>query len=377
MPIKVAILNPTIPPRSISLFSKINNSEDIDLYAVFFSISQKNRRWESAKEVNPTFPYYILNSISVGLRANDYHNTFVSLDIIKYMRQINPDIIILPGWSDITSLVALLWGRVHSKKIIIRTESTARETSWLRSLFLPITKLALTSSDLIIGSSQAAEEYASSLSPKTPHTHIYSSLDTRSFSEAVNKFRKHKRKTLIDLGVSQRHVVYYNGQYIRRKGIRELLEAFSRDELNNVALMLTGYGPLNKLVNQYVDKHNNIYNFNHIPYDVLPKFYSLADIFILPSHEDTWGVVVVEALSAGLPVITTKYVGSSELIDTRRGIVIDDVDERSIAKAIITILNSDLTKMGKRNQAYALRELNYDKIAAQFVAAIQGVVNAN
>jgi glycosyltransferase involved in cell wall biosynthesis len=63
----------------------------------------------------------------------------------------------------------------------------------------------------------------------------------------------------------------------------------------------------------------------------LARFYAAADIFVFPSLEDVWGLVVNEAMCFGLPILASRYAGASQslLADSRVGSVFDpaDIDE--------------------------------------------------
>jgi len=67
----------------------------------------------------------------------------------------------------------------------------------------------------------------------------------------------------------------------------------------------------------------------------LPPFFARADIFVLPSRHDGWGVVVNQALGAGLPCIVTQSVGASEVIrEGFNGLIVPPNDERVLADAM-------------------------------------------
>jgi glycosyltransferase involved in cell wall biosynthesis len=106
------------------------------------------------------------------------------------------------------------------------------------------------------------------------------------------------------------------GQMITRKGVDLLLEAFHRlvSEGQDIRLLLVGReaelpGMLKEIPRDIREKIE--YAGFQAP-ESLPMFFSRADIFVLPSRYDGWGVVVNQALGAGLPVICSDAVGSAE-----------------------------------------------------------------
>ena len=72
------------------------------------------------------------------------------------------------------------------------------------------------------------------------------------------------------------------------------------------------------------------------------QYYLASDIFVLPTREDVWGLVVNEAMACGLPVITTNKCGAGiELIENGvNGMIVKAGDSDSLAKGIETLLNS-------------------------------------
>lgn len=375
--IKVAFLNPNIPPRVISLLNKISTDKSIEVKGFFFAVTQKNRYWDinSNENEKPKFAYKVLKSIVLGYGVNDYQNSFISLNLWNELNIFSPDIVVLPGWSDLSSFIAFFWAKNNRKRVILRSESTIYENSFLRQLLNIVTKFICNNVDYIITSSKRAEDYARTKTKKVRVTTIYSSFDTKNFIYQINKRNSIKMKRKYK--IKQDKVVYFNGQLIKRKGLLPLLEAFTDKQLSHIALVLTGTGNLQTTVEKFSNEYKNIYSFGYQKQNILPDFYSLSSAFILPSYEDTWGLVTVEALSAGLPVIVSKFAGSSELISINNGFLLNSVDKESIIKAVqyITSLPKNKYLDIRRNNKYlSLKKLSYEVVAHQFVQVFKEVL---
>src|SRR5262249_47435280 len=104
------------------------------------------------------------------------------------------------------------------------------------------------------------------------------------------------------------------GQMIRRKGVDLLLTAFDRliTKGHDVRLLLVGWqGDLSDFLPSIspAARCNTIYE-GFQPPEQLANYFAKADVFVLPSRHDGWGVVVNQALAAGLPIITSDAVGA-------------------------------------------------------------------
>jgi glycosyltransferase involved in cell wall biosynthesis len=80
---------------------------------------------------------------------------------------------------------------------------------------------------------------------------------------------------------------------------------------------------------------SNVCFLRHLQRDRLPAIYHAADVFVFPTLDDCWALAVNEAMVAGLPVINSKYAGSSELIsDGVNGWIIDPLDKADLVRGL-------------------------------------------
>lgn len=105
--------------------------------------------------------------------------------------------------------------------------------------------------------------------------------------------------------------------------------------------------------------------------------YRNADVFILPSYSENFGMVIVEALAFCLPVVITKGIGISKKIKKAGAGFMVEKEINQVAEAVLRILNNpDLAKkMGEQGRELVKREFSCDKIAERFIEEYQEVVN--
>ena len=126
----------------------------------------------------------------------------------------------------------------------------------------------------------------------------------------------------------------YVGQLIKRKGLNRLIKVLKSNTFNNAEFTFVGDGPLKKKIKILATKKNINY-FEFLDNSKLNKIYEENDVLILISNFDGWGVVIVEAMSKKLAIISNKEVGASlELIKNKFNGIIIDKDNKSIVKAI-------------------------------------------
>ena len=123
----------------------------------------------------------------------------------------------------------------------------------------------------------------------------------------------------------------YVGRLVEVKNLQLLIHAFNK--LPDFNLTIIGFGPLEEDLKKQAG--NNIIFHGAVDNEKLPRYYKQADVFILPSKSETWGLVVEEALNNGTPVIVSSAVGCREdLVDHSTGLVFETDNEESLISAI-------------------------------------------
>lgn len=130
------------------------------------------------------------------------------------------------------------------------------------------------------------------------------------------------------------------GIYRNQKGIDLLLEAiemFNKRIPNNQAkFKFVGSGELESLVNNTAKKHSNVFNLHYIKYEDMPRVYEESDVYVLPSREEPFGLVLIEAWASGIPVLATKTDGPNDmLVEGKNGWFINEITSTSIYQGLL------------------------------------------
>ena len=145
--------------------------------------------------------------------------------------------------------------------------------------------------------------------------HFTSLKDIDIRKKNVSKEQKDLLKRSLQLKMQK--TVIAVGQFIYRKGFDVLLTAW-KDLDEEYQLIILGGGELEAEYKRYIDKshYHNVTLIGFMSKENVFKYYEASDIFVLPTREDIWGLVINEAMACGLPIITTeKCIAGLECID--------------------------------------------------------------
>jgi rhamnosyl/mannosyltransferase len=160
-------------------------------------------------------------------------------------------------------------------------------------------------------------------------------------------------------------IVLFVGRLVYYKGIEYLIEAIS--QISDASLLIIGIGPLEiKLKNQIrtLKLEKRVHILPEVDEETLHSFYEACDIFVLPSVEksETYGIVQIEAMACGKPVICTELKTGTTYINQhgKTGLVVAPRDSKSLAEEIKKLLTDHelRNKFGCKAKQRALSEFN-------------------
>ena len=378
---KVALITNIPTPYRISLFEKLAKHPSISLYVYFNAITEKNRVWRIA--LDHRFKYKILPGYNItyqGWAPSTYH---INPSIINELTSSNYDAVISGGYDSFTNQVSFLLCKIKKIPFILWSGSTINERNLMRRITLPLIKYIVRHSDSFIAYGTKAKEYLISLGAHHKDIFIaYNTVDTNFFMQQCLFLKNNKNKILYEIGLQNKKIVLYIGQLIKCKDLKTLIKAYSKlkQELD-AALLIIGDGPLKNDLENYCVKENvyDVYFIGFKPKKELPKYYVISDLFVLPSINEIWGLVLNEAMSCGLPVITTDKVGASvDLIQNGvNGIIVESKNVEQLYLAMKKILNSPklIKSMGKKSRQLVEENFRLDHAVNGFISAINYAVN--
>jgi len=208
--------------------------------------------------------------------------------------------------------------------------------SWVKKIFLKIFRVK------VFASGKRAENFMiNTIGIKKENVFTpYSVVDNNHFD--INQQYSPDRKTILCVA-----------RYTEVKNLEFLIDCFKKSKIySSYALKLVGAGPLKEKLTSLIEEDNNITLSNWLTYKDLPMLYNSASWFILPSIFEPWGLVVNEAMAAGLPIIVSNCCGClPDLALKSNSFVFDEKNKEELIAIFDKIASMDSSKMIEMSNA--------------------------
>lgn len=171
----------------------------------------------------------------------------------------------------------------------------------------------------------------------------------------LNLFKPiNKRIAKEHLGLNIEHILLFVGRVVPLKGVERLLRALTYLENEELKLLIVGgdnysqseLDRLKRLVH-CLRISDSVSFLGPVKQEVLPYFYSAADVFVLPSHYESFGMAALESLACGTPVVATDVGAMNDIIKQgKTGYVIKENTPRNLADKISLLLSKAVSDAG-------------------------------
>lgn len=281
--------------------------------------------------------------------------------LLTILSDFSPDIIVVNGWNNFGSLITIFTASKLSIPLVLMSDSTAYDSKrffWKEALKRRI--LTRISTALVGG--QLQRDYLIKLGIASDRILLgYDVVDNVHFEKGAAQSRQNSLQLRQQLELPKNFFLA-SARFIKVKNLPRLLDAYAQYRIqagNNAwSLVLLGDGPLKSQLCHQI-KQLNLTSWVHLPgfkqYDELPHYYGLANCFILASTSDTWGLVINEAMAAGLPVLVSNRCGCvPDLVQHgHNGYTFDPYNPNQLAELMLKISSGDcdLIAMGQASHA--------------------------
>ncbi|PIE34633.1 hypothetical protein CSA56_07250 [candidate division KSB3 bacterium] len=385
--IRVAFWHNVFSPYRVPVFQKLAAYDDIDLTVYYGSAKDSHRAWDV--DFGAGYHYELLPSLSIPYYPHKFNYTFFTelcrkkYDVyIAVENEIGGQIAYLAKMWTKTPLI--LWSVEIVYEIVYDRQGYTLQ-DYLRRLpgflgrrihgviFSPFHHGALyvkRHADAYLAAGRETEKHLKSVGAPGPFFCYGNTIDTTHLSRELNQ--KNVSELKQHLGIEGKTVILSVSYLQERKGVQYLIEAYRRIQYENTVLLIVGDGEYKQALLRLVPEDRKDILFVGHDEDTA-QYYAIADIFVMPSFSDPWGLTVNEAMVAGLPVITTTNVGAQELIQGN-GFLVPPRDSHAIQKKIELLLHAKSLRieMGGRSREI-IRDYTIEHIAETCREAIYAV----
>jgi len=279
----------------------------------------------------------------------------------------NADAILIYGWNFHSHLIAMMHFKGNTP-ILFRGDSTLlNEKNNVKTL---IRRIILTcvyrfvDIALYVGTQNKKYYQKHGLSENkllfVPHA-----VDNQRFENKEQKINYQLRK---QLGIEENKIIFlFAGKFEKRKNPQILIESYISlpDSLKQKAVfILVGNG---ELENELKKKSQTEQGILFLPFQnqsKMPQIYQLADVFVLPSISETWGLAINEAMNCGLAILASNRVGCATdlVMNNNTGFIFEfDQPEELTNKMKTLIQNPDVLSEMKKNSLNCIKSWSYEK----------------
>ncbi len=280
--------------------------------------------------------------------------TYLSPKIIGKLLQFKPDVIFADSFR-IWTIFVLLLKPLGRWRVILTYEGSSPSVDYRNSALRTFLRRAMVkAADAYITNSKVGKDYL---------TEFLHADESRVFAmpyevpDQTSLLGKNNPQT--EKSASKRPIFFFVGHLVRRKGVNFLLEAcalLQKQGYNDYTLIVAGDGPERAELEAFCQTHNLtdcVKLLGKVDYDSLGTYFQQADVFVLPTLEDTWGMVVLEAMLFGKPVLCSRWAGTAEMIvDGENGYVFDPHQPEKLAELMLWFMNNlnQIPAMGDNSQ---------------------------
>jgi glycosyltransferase involved in cell wall biosynthesis len=366
-PLRLTFLTDIPTPYMVAVLGAL--SESCDLTALFCARSgTRAMPWELSEI---PFRHRVLGGLTVRRASPDATDFHLSPRIAAALVRSRPQAIVSGGFS-FPSLYAAAYARLARAGLVIHSDGTTGSEAGIGRGQQLTRRILCRASHAAAGNSEPAAArfvelgWAPDRVFRAPHS---TNVDPFHALARARRYGAHERLSVL-------HV----GRLIPRKGVDRLIAAThaAREQGADVRLVLVGSGPEEGALRAQAERLGVPVEWHgFVDQDGLPPYYAAADAFAFPTLEDPFGIVLLEAAAAGLPLVASLHGGATGdlMRGEEMGFVVDPDDVAAHARALVTLARDPVLRERMGRAAHELtRERTPQATAAGYLRAAEAVV---
>lgn len=334
------VTNIRSPYRKLQL-EEFTKTQGYNFNVYFTDKDVVGRKWK-VDEIRGVQEHY-LNGIKI---SNRYGN--LNFGLVKLV--LSNDVIVIGGYEQPTYIMISVLCRIFNKPYIIIYDGINPKRIYTKESKIKylLKKFVISKATSIFGNGQVSKEYFSKQFKYNVDS-IYNQYLTVDIDRIIaigdrKEIIRQQLREKYNIPQSSRTIMY-SGRLIKRKNVDKIIEAInSLSDKEEYTLLIVGDGEEKESLKTLIEKVNvNVVFTDFIEeQDKLFEYYFMADTLILPSEDEPWGLVINEAMAAGLPVIASDECGAyMDLVSNdKNGYVVSAGSVQDIANSLNNIFYS-------------------------------------
>ncbi len=374
----VVLLTNILSPYRVPLFNALAQRLEGGLSVICAARSEPLRLWKQEPE-HVLFRWHVLPGLHWEWALREWH-VHLNWGLGWWLRRLRPEVLVLGGYDQPLYWHGLFYARRRRIPTVLLYESWEGSAHWRRGVGFALKRAFVRRTTVGVAfGSRAAEWLRRIHGGEFPVVRSLNTVDMEFFQQRAQQFRQSPH-------YAERRAQYppllllMVGSLIPRKNARVLLEALARLSDPDIGLVLVGAGPQEEELRQLcwrLGLHDRVAFEGFRQQEELPQYYALADVLVVPSLEEVWGLVVNEALATGLYVLCSTAVGAAyDLIRPGwNGELFPPTDADALAD-LLRALKRRLPELQNRRDAISAHACHEYTIERAAEALWEGIVQA-
>ena len=362
--------------QRIPLFNELHRQcEELgySLLVVFQSSFQAQRRWWSVPYEKFHFHYQILNETNITTRGASF---YLPVKLFATLPKLRGRVFVFGGFS-FPTVMASIYAQWAGVPFIIWSGAIKTGKGPANRFRKLVRRILVQWSDAFITYGTTAAEYLIRLGAKKERVRVaMNTVDLSYYLKETDRIRLEGTK--VDGFQEYNFNFLCVTRFIKVKGVDRLLSAFSRiKSIDRCVLHLVGAGPEQEQCERLADElgiGEKVKFWGFKQEKELPLFYAASHVFVFPTMYDPWGLVLNEAMAAGLPVIASTRAGATRdlIIDGYNGFAVDPQNIDALSEKMNYCLNNHdrLPEIGLNGRKTILEKATIANAARGFIEAI-------
>lgn len=346
-------------------------------------------RWLQDSSIpNCTLDIEVVGKLKVWQLKKQYTSygtkiAFMSPTIVGKIFAYQPQIIFADTFC-LWTLLILFIKPIGKWKVILSYEGSSPGVDYRNSfLRLLVRKYMARKADALVTNTNAGKKYLVEVLKANKNkvfTYSYFVPNSKLF-QLDNVVKSVDKATILSSNI--RPIFIFIGRLIPRKGVKDLLKAcaiLKQQNYSNYLLLIVGQGEQQAELISFCKKWNldqQVKWIGPINYKMIFSYLQLADILILPSIEDTWGMVVIEAILAGKAVFCSHRVGASEIINREKnGCVFEPKNPEVLANLMKNVINDPNTIITMNQKSKNIASQYSPRLGVDFLTRVANFVDS-